>query len=187
MSQYEQYHISIPCASRVQPHAQLPPPDLLNGTSEDYNEICLPLYKASITGNTMAAKVILGKRPELTPIYMAALCGKRGMVNFLYKESQQMTGEVWTTENRGLVFVKCVEANLFDVALQMNYFGDAESRALIQKLIDEDKGRQNAILDLALQFENSCTAKDDLRNTYEKYNVISQKNRALIQFLKRRF
>ncbi|GJY93659.1 hypothetical protein Tco_0509441 [Tanacetum coccineum] len=45
---------------------------------------------------------------------------------------------------------------------------DSEVEALVQKLIDEDKGRQNAILDLALQFENSCTVKDDLRNAYEK-------------------
>ncbi|GKD27630.1 hypothetical protein Tco_1233844 [Tanacetum coccineum] len=33
---------------------------------------------------------------------------------------------------------------------------DSEVEALVQKLIDEDKDRQNAILDLALQFENSC-------------------------------
>ncbi|GJY68382.1 hypothetical protein Tco_0471364 [Tanacetum coccineum] len=62
---------------------------------------------------------------------------------------------------------------------------DSEVEALVQKLIDEDKGRQNAILDLALQFENSCTAKDDLRNAYEKCNDISQESRALIDsFLK---
>ncbi|GJZ63021.1 EEIG1/EHBP1 N-terminal domain-containing protein [Tanacetum coccineum] len=48
-----------------------------------------------------------------------------------------------------------------------------------------DKGRQNAILDLALQFENSCTTKDNLRNAYEKCNDISQESRALIDsFLK---
>ncbi|GJW77013.1 hypothetical protein Tco_1479096 [Tanacetum coccineum] len=56
---------------------------------------------------------------------------------------------------------------------------DSEVEALVQKLIDKDKGRQNAILDLALQFENSCTAKDDLRNAYEKCNDISQESRAL--------
>ncbi|GJY65918.1 hypothetical protein Tco_0468156 [Tanacetum coccineum] len=62
---------------------------------------------------------------------------------------------------------------------------DSEVEALVQKLIDEDKGRQNAILDLALQFENSCTTKDDLRNAYEKCNDISQESRALIDsFLK---
>nr|GEX69821.1 RNA-directed DNA polymerase, eukaryota, reverse transcriptase zinc-binding domain protein [Tanacetum cinerariifolium] len=57
--------------------------------------------------------------------------------------------------------------------------------ALIQKLIDEDKGHQNAILNLALQFENVCTAKDDLRHAYEKCNDISQESRVLIDsFLK---
>ncbi|GKC41125.1 hypothetical protein Tco_1058847 [Tanacetum coccineum] len=56
---------------------------------------------------------------------------------------------------------------------------------LVQKLIDEDNGRQNAILDLALQFKNSCTTKDDLRKAYEKCNDISQESRALIDtFLK---
>nr|GEV36029.1 transposase, MuDR, MULE transposase domain protein [Tanacetum cinerariifolium] len=40
---------------------------------------------------------------------------------------------------------------------------DPEDETLVQKLIDEDKGRQNTILDLALQFENSSTAKDNLR------------------------
>nr|GEV84113.1 hypothetical protein [Tanacetum cinerariifolium] len=62
---------------------------------------------------------------------------------------------------------------------------DSKIKALVQKLIDEDMGRHNAILDLALQFKNSCTAKDDLRNAYEKCNDISQENRALIDtFLK---
>nr|GEU45285.1 hypothetical protein [Tanacetum cinerariifolium] len=57
---------------------------------------------------------------------------------------------------------------------------DSEVEALVQKLIEEDKARQNAILDLALQFENSCTAKDSLRKTYEKCTNISQESRALI-------
>ncbi|GJW39594.1 hypothetical protein Tco_0065439 [Tanacetum coccineum] len=62
---------------------------------------------------------------------------------------------------------------------------DSEVEALVQKLIDEDKVRQNAILDLALQFESSCTAKDDLRKAYEKCTDISQESRALIDtFLK---
>ncbi|GJW67188.1 hypothetical protein Tco_0121612 [Tanacetum coccineum] len=62
---------------------------------------------------------------------------------------------------------------------------DSEVEALVQKLIDEDKSRQNAILDLALQFEKSCNAKDDLRKAYEKCNDISQESRVLIDtFLK---
>nr|GEZ86559.1 hypothetical protein [Tanacetum cinerariifolium] len=62
---------------------------------------------------------------------------------------------------------------------------DNEVEALVQKLIDEDNVRQNAILDLALHFENACTSKDDLRKAYEKCNVIPQESRALIDtFLK---
>nr|GEU90316.1 hypothetical protein [Tanacetum cinerariifolium] len=62
---------------------------------------------------------------------------------------------------------------------------DSEVEALVQKLIDEDKGRQNAIMDLALQFETSCTVKNDRRNAYEKCTDISQESRALIDsFLK---
>ncbi|GKC52563.1 ribonuclease H-like domain-containing protein [Tanacetum coccineum] len=62
---------------------------------------------------------------------------------------------------------------------------DYEVEAFVQKLIDEDKVHHNAVLDLALQFENSCTAKDDFRKAYEKCNDISQESRALIDvFLK---
>ncbi|GKC94667.1 transposase, MuDR, MULE transposase domain protein [Tanacetum coccineum] len=60
-----------------------------------------------------------------------------------------------------------------------------KSKLWFKKLIDEDNGRQNAILDLALQFKNSYTAKDDLIKAYEKCNDISQESRALIDsFLK---
>ncbi|GJX29437.1 transposase, MuDR, MULE transposase domain protein [Tanacetum coccineum] len=62
---------------------------------------------------------------------------------------------------------------------------DYEFEALFQKLIDEDKVRQNMILDLALHFENACTAKDDLRKAYENCNDIPQESRTLINtFLK---
>ncbi|GJU85966.1 hypothetical protein Tco_1293512 [Tanacetum coccineum] len=62
---------------------------------------------------------------------------------------------------------------------------DDEIQALVQKLIDEDMVHQKAILDLALQFDNACTAKDDLRKAYKKCNHIPQESRALIDtFLK---
>nr|GEU35204.1 hypothetical protein [Tanacetum cinerariifolium] len=57
---------------------------------------------------------------------------------------------------------------------------DSEVEALVQKLIDEDKGRQNVIMDLVLQFKNSCTVKNDIRNVYEKCTDISQESRSLI-------
>ncbi|GJU24508.1 RNA-directed DNA polymerase, eukaryota [Tanacetum coccineum] len=57
---------------------------------------------------------------------------------------------------------------------------DDEILVLVQKLIDEDFIREKAILDLALQFDNACTAKDNLRKAYEKCNGIPQESRALI-------
>ncbi|GKE31787.1 hypothetical protein Tco_1451109 [Tanacetum coccineum] len=60
-----------------------------------------------------------------------------------------------------------------------------EIHALVYKLMDKDKARQNAILELAVQFDNACTAKEDLRKAYEKCNDIPQESRALIgTFLK---
>ncbi|GKC11839.1 hypothetical protein Tco_1008621 [Tanacetum coccineum] len=57
---------------------------------------------------------------------------------------------------------------------------DSEVEALVQRLINEDKGRRDALLELAFQFEDSCAIRDNLKKTYEKCNDISQESRALI-------
>ncbi|GKB32267.1 hypothetical protein Tco_0871668, partial [Tanacetum coccineum] len=57
---------------------------------------------------------------------------------------------------------------------------DSEIEALVQRLINEDKGRQDVLLNLAFQFEDSCAIRDDLRKAYKKCNDISQESRALI-------
>ncbi|GJX44081.1 hypothetical protein Tco_0260757 [Tanacetum coccineum] len=57
---------------------------------------------------------------------------------------------------------------------------DSEIEALVQRLINEDKGRQDVLLNLAFQFEDSCAVRDDLRKAYEKCNDLSQESRALI-------
>ncbi|GJY32342.1 hypothetical protein Tco_0415837 [Tanacetum coccineum] len=57
---------------------------------------------------------------------------------------------------------------------------DSEVEALVQRLINEDKGRQDVLLNLAFQFEDSCAVRDDLRKAYENCNDISQESHALI-------
>lgn len=47
------------------PEPNLPRGDLLNGSREDYFNICVPLFQASITGDWATAKVILDERQEL--------------------------------------------------------------------------------------------------------------------------
>ncbi|GJR44851.1 hypothetical protein Tco_1312954 [Tanacetum coccineum] len=60
-----------------------------------------------------------------------------------------------------------------------------EIKALVEKLIDEDIVRQKAITELAVQFDNASTAKDDLIKAYEKCNDIPKENCGLIDtFLK---
>ncbi|GJW89004.1 hypothetical protein Tco_0164344 [Tanacetum coccineum] len=57
---------------------------------------------------------------------------------------------------------------------------DSEVEALVQRLINEDKGRQDALLELAFRFEDSCAVRDDIRKAYEKCTDISQESRALL-------
>ncbi|GJT12630.1 hypothetical protein Tco_0859672 [Tanacetum coccineum] len=57
---------------------------------------------------------------------------------------------------------------------------DSEVKALVQRLINEDKGHQDALLELSFWFEDSCAVREDLRKAYEKCNDISQESRALI-------
>ncbi|GKD66474.1 hypothetical protein Tco_1308582, partial [Tanacetum coccineum] len=57
---------------------------------------------------------------------------------------------------------------------------DSKIEALVQRLINEDKGRQDVLLNLAFQFDESCAVRNDLRKAFEKCNDISQESRALI-------
>ncbi|GJY26685.1 hypothetical protein Tco_0401411 [Tanacetum coccineum] len=60
-----------------------------------------------------------------------------------------------------------------------------EIKAMVEKQIEEDTVRQLAIMNLAVEYDNASTAKNDLRKAYEEYNDISQEKRALIDtFLK---
>ncbi|GJS23055.1 hypothetical protein Tco_0451687 [Tanacetum coccineum] len=56
-----------------------------------------------------------------------------------------------------------------------------EIKAMVDKQIEEDKFRQQTIMNLAMQYDNACTTKDDLRNAYENCNDIPQDIRDLIE------
>nr|GEU50085.1 hypothetical protein [Tanacetum cinerariifolium] len=55
-----------------------------------------------------------------------------------------------------------------------------EIKAMVEKQIEEDKARQLAIMNLAVEYGNACGAKYDLRKAYEECNHIPQETRALI-------
>ncbi|CAH1454420.1 unnamed protein product [Lactuca virosa] len=186
----------------MQPPLNLPRSDLITGSREDYIEIGVPLYEASIKGDWTTAEAILFRQPELVrfaitenyetplhiaasaestksveefvqnlvnmmeakdlelqnksyntafylaaaaenletarimasknplvfeipgsqrlmPLYVAALHAKPKMVRYLYTISNRMSSDYWNIENRGWVLQKCVDAEIFDVALQI--------------------------------------------------------------------
>lgn len=93
--------------------------------NKNYNTaLCI----AAASGNFNIAKMMVEKNPALPqipgsqgmmPLYMASLVGHEDMVHYLYDKSNQMTGDLWTDENRGSVFQKCVEADMYDFALKL--------------------------------------------------------------------
>ncbi|MFS7996727.1 putative ankyrin repeat-containing domain, PGG domain, ankyrin repeat-containing domain superfamily [Helianthus anomalus] len=86
------------------------------------------LCSAAAAGNIETAKTMVKKNRALIeilnfnkvmPLYMACLFAKPKMVAYLYNLSNKMVGDCWTHENRGWVLQKCVEADMFDVALNI--------------------------------------------------------------------
>ncbi|GKD05758.1 hypothetical protein Tco_1180732, partial [Tanacetum coccineum] len=56
---------------------------------------------------------------------------------------------------------------------------------MVEKQIVEDKAPQQVIMNLAVEYDNACGAKDDLRKAYKECNDIPQEISALIDtFLK---
>ncbi|GJX03454.1 ankyrin repeat-containing domain, PGG domain protein [Tanacetum coccineum] len=70
--QQHQHQFNVRSATDDQPPLNLPRPDLLG--REDYNEILVPTYKATITGDWKAAKIILDRRPELVRCSITESC-----------------------------------------------------------------------------------------------------------------
>ncbi|KAJ9541292.1 hypothetical protein OSB04_027798 [Centaurea solstitialis] len=92
------------------------------------------LHVAAVAGNVGMARIIVEASEALLtipdskgqmPLCVAALYGKGEMVKYLYTSSKRMTGEgpngeiIWTHEKRDYVLLKCIEADLFDTALQI--------------------------------------------------------------------
>ncbi|PWA60786.1 Ankyrin repeat-containing protein [Artemisia annua] len=86
------------------------------------------LCLATAGGNTRMAKIMVDKNKslltipgsnEMMPLYMAALFGNRGTVEYLYDNSNKMADDGWNQQNRGWVVLKCIEADLFDITLKI--------------------------------------------------------------------
>ncbi|KAJ0578723.1 putative ankyrin repeat-containing domain, PGG domain, leucine-rich repeat domain superfamily [Helianthus annuus] len=86
------------------------------------------LSLAAAAGNVKTAMIMVKKNPAVAempgnnrtmPLYMAALFGKPEMARYLYGISKKMGGDYWSHDNRGWVLQKCVESDIFDLALKI--------------------------------------------------------------------
>ncbi|XP_042758024.1 uncharacterized protein LOC111877964 [Lactuca sativa] len=83
---------------------------------------------AVTAGNVRTAKMMLRKNRALLeipgnhgmmPLYVAALFARDYMVRYLHANSNNMSSDFWTNEHRGWVLLKCVEADIYDVAVEI--------------------------------------------------------------------
>ncbi|MFS8010318.1 putative ankyrin repeat-containing domain-containing protein [Helianthus anomalus] len=62
---------------------------------------------------------IPGANGMMMPLYAAAMFKNYEVVKYLYENSHDLRDDGWTTENRGWLVEKCVEGDMFDVALRI--------------------------------------------------------------------
>ncbi|KAI7737385.1 hypothetical protein M8C21_004343, partial [Ambrosia artemisiifolia] len=130
VSQPQQDQIIVPVALHAAPRPQQPnlpigtllEDELQNNTSN--TALCL----AAAAGNVEMVKILVNKNRALLtiagstnmmPLYMAALFGHHATVEYLYSQSKELRDDGWDQQNRGWLLQKCVEANLFDIALKI--------------------------------------------------------------------
>ncbi|KAF5769077.1 putative ankyrin repeat-containing domain, PGG domain, ankyrin repeat-containing domain superfamily [Helianthus annuus] len=87
------------------------------------------LYIAAAIGDINAVKLMVEKNRILTtipgaggdlmPLYAAAFFGSFEVVKYLYENSNDLCDDGWNSENRGWLLERCVEADMFDVALKI--------------------------------------------------------------------
>ncbi|GJZ33352.1 ankyrin repeat-containing domain, PGG domain protein [Tanacetum coccineum] len=65
------------------------------------------------------ALLIIPGSQQMMPLYMAALFGDHDVVKYLYDESKKLSDDGWNAQNRAWLLQKCVEGNLFDIALRI--------------------------------------------------------------------
>ncbi|CAI9291948.1 unnamed protein product [Lactuca saligna] len=86
------------------------------------------LGSAVAAGNVKIAMIMVKKNRDVIeipgryrtmPLCLAALFEKPDMVRYLYANSNRLSGQFWSHENPGWLLQKCVEVDIFDVAIKI--------------------------------------------------------------------
>ncbi|KAI3784509.1 hypothetical protein L1987_43608 [Smallanthus sonchifolius] len=124
VTQPQKDEIIVPVASLALPtprQPNLPLPNLLNGSREDYIKVGIPLYEASIKGDWKTAKAILDGKPELvrysitenheTALHIAASADKtKRMQDFVKNLIAEMRKEDLELQNNSSNTALCLAA-----------------------------------------------------------------------------
>ncbi|KAL4578067.1 hypothetical protein LXL04_014182 [Taraxacum kok-saghyz] len=76
-------------------------------------------YMVNLMLEKNSALVAITGCDNMPPLYIAALFGHYDVVKYLYDKSQKLNHDCWTPENRGWLLLKCVENDMFDIALKI--------------------------------------------------------------------
>ncbi|KAI3519119.1 hypothetical protein L1887_08144 [Cichorium endivia] len=86
------------------------------------------LCLAAAAGNLQIVKIMVKKNRKLVaisgsqgmpPLYMAVLFGHYEVAKYLYDNFHKLDDDCWTPQNRGWLLAKCVETEMFDIALDI--------------------------------------------------------------------
>ncbi|GJW87205.1 ankyrin repeat-containing domain, PGG domain protein [Tanacetum coccineum] len=86
------------------------------------------LCLAAINGNLEVVEIMVAKHKALLsmpdwegmmPLCKAALSGRYDVVKYLFDKSDGLRGDGWDARNRAWLLQKCVEGDMFDIALQI--------------------------------------------------------------------
>ncbi|GKC36682.1 ankyrin repeat-containing domain, PGG domain protein, partial [Tanacetum coccineum] len=86
------------------------------------------LCLAAINGNLEVVEIMVAKHKALLsmpdwegmmPLCKAALFGRYDVVKYLFDKSDGLRGDSWDARNRAWLLQKCVEGDMFDIALQI--------------------------------------------------------------------
>nr|GEX07872.1 ankyrin repeat-containing domain, PGG domain protein [Tanacetum cinerariifolium] len=86
------------------------------------------LYLAAAAGNLETVKIMVKKNGclpiipgagAMLPLHAAVLFGSNEVVKYLYQQSKNLTDDGWTETSRSWLLEKCVESDMFDIALDI--------------------------------------------------------------------
>ncbi|KAI3519122.1 hypothetical protein L1887_08147 [Cichorium endivia] len=100
--------------------------ELENNSSEKLGNTALCL--AAAAGNLQIVKIMIKKNrklvaisgsQEMPPLYMAVLFGHYEVAKYLYNNFHKLDDDCWDIKNRPWLLAKCVESDMFDIALDI--------------------------------------------------------------------